>query len=60
MMDLGFPLVLEAGTLGQGHNDAFKKVTTPIGVAIVSMKQGFCPSPAVKPWDHQMRRKEPP
>jgi hypothetical protein len=34
-MDLGFPPVLKAGKLGQGHNDAFKKVTAPIGVAVV-------------------------
>jgi hypothetical protein len=52
--------VLEAGKLGQGHNDAFKKVTAPTSVAVVSMKQGFSPSPAVNPRDHQIRRKEPP
>jgi hypothetical protein len=44
MMDRGFPLVLEVGKLGQGHNDIFKKVTTPTGVAVVSMKKGFGPS----------------
>jgi hypothetical protein len=43
-MDLGFPPVLEAEKLGQGYNDAFKKVTAPTGVAVVSMKQGFCPA----------------
>jgi hypothetical protein len=57
-MDLGFPPVHEAGKLGQGHNDAFKKVTAPTG--IVSMKHGFRPSPAVNPRDHRIRRKEPP
>jgi hypothetical protein len=36
--------VLETGKLGQGHNDAFKKVTAPTGVAVVSLKQGFRPS----------------
>jgi hypothetical protein len=59
-MDLGLPLVLEVGKLGQGHNGAFKKVTAPTGVAIVSMKQGFCPSPAVNLQDHRIRKKEPP
>jgi hypothetical protein len=52
--------VLEAGKLRQGHNDAFKKVTAPTGVAVVSMKQGFRPSPAVNPQDHRIRRKELP
>jgi hypothetical protein len=33
----------------QGHDDAFKKVTAPIDVIVVSATQGFCPGPAVDP-----------
>jgi hypothetical protein len=59
-MDLGLPLVLEAEKLGQGYNDSFKKITVPTGITVVSMKQGFRPSPAINPRDHRIRRKESP
>jgi hypothetical protein len=37
----GFPPLFEEGSLVQTMTDAFKKVTTPTGVAVVSAKQGF-------------------
>lgn len=33
--------MLEAGKNGQRHDDASKEVTVPVGVAVVSITQGF-------------------
>jgi hypothetical protein len=45
----------------QGHDNAFKKVTAPTDVAVVSATQGFRPGPAARPQDPtSAHRKEPP
>jgi hypothetical protein len=36
-MDVGYPLVLNAGKHKQGHDDASKKVTTHTCIAIVNL-----------------------
>jgi hypothetical protein len=38
---LGFPPVVETGKNEQRHDDASKKVTAPVGVAVVHIMQAF-------------------
>jgi hypothetical protein len=43
-LNQGFPLALNVGKHGYSHDDAPKKETTPIGITVVSKKQGFRPA----------------